>query len=136
MVVNEEAFKRTSFEHMQMYWSNVTDDAVDVVYVGWLEIMVTVTNGTRYIYNDIDESIRRLPDCKDMTEEECLREFGYRLRNIMRCRNISQEELSDITGIAQPRISNYMRGKISPGFYILDKIARALDCPIEDLRVC
>ena len=133
---NVEAFKQSAFENMEMYWSNVTRDAIDVTYVGWLEIMVTVKDGTRYIYNDTDESIRRLPDYRDMTEEECLQEFGYRLRNIMRCRNISQPELADMTGIAQPRISNYMRGKISPGFYNLDKIARALDCPIEDLRVC
>lgn len=136
MVVNEEAIKRTAWEHMQMYWSNVTRDANTVDYVGWFEIIVTTTDGQKYIYNDLDQGIRRLPDPRDMTEEECLQEFGYRLRNIMRCRNMNQVSLSEATGISQPRISNYMRGNISPGFYNLDKIARALDCPIEDLRVC
>ena len=136
MVVNEEAFKHTAFEHMELYWSNVTQITERVDYIGWLEIMVTTTDGQRYIYNDSEQSIRRLPDPRDMTEEECLQEFGYRLRNIMKCRAVSQPELADMTGISQPRISNYMRGQISPGFFNLDKIARALDCLIEDLRVC
>jgi DNA-binding Xre family transcriptional regulator len=136
MVVNEEAFKRSAFEHMELYWSNITQIAERVDYIGWLEIMVTTTDGQRYIYNDSDQGIRRLPDPRDMTEEECLQEFGYRLRNIMRCRSMSQDDLAYATGIQQARISNYMRGKMSPGFFNLDKIARALDCPIEDLRVC
>lgn len=132
--MNEEKLKRSIFEHMDMYWHNITSRAVAVEYSGYFEIVVTVEDGTRYLYNDLDEAIRRLPDRDTMTEEECLREFGYRLSNIMRCKGFTQEILSEMTGISQARISNYIRGKVSPGFYIIDKIARALNCPVDDLR--
>ncbi len=134
MARSKAAFKQMLFEHMELYWSNVTRDAVDVEYIGRYEIIVTVTDGTRYLYNDLDEGIRRLPDKDNMSKEDCLNEFGYRLLNIMNYKNITQEELSDMTDIPQARLSEYIRGRRSPGFYNVDKIARALDCSIDELR--
>lgn len=134
MARNKEAFKQMLFEHMEMYWSNVTSDAVDVEYIGRYELIVTVSDGTRYLYNDLDEGIRRLPDRENMTKEECISEFGYRLNNIMRFKNITQEMLSDFTGIPQARLSEYITGKRAPGFYNVDKIARALNCSVDELR--
>ena len=134
MARSKAAFKQMLFEHMELYWSNVTRDAVDVEYIGRYELIVTVSDGTRYLYNDLDEGIRRLPDRDNMTRQECASEFGYRLTNIMRFKNVTQEELSDITDIPQARLSEYITGRRMPGFYNVDKIARALDCSVDDLR--
>lgn len=135
MIGNADALTKSIFEHMEMYWSNVTKDVIDVQYTGWLEIIVTTTDGQRFVFNESESSIRRLPDPQTMTKEQCLFEFGCRLRNIMYCRSMGQEDLARATGIQQARISDYIRGKTAPGFYNLDKIARALNCPVEDLRV-
>lgn len=129
-----DAFEQRLFDNMEMYWSNVTRDVVDVEYIGRYELVVTVSDGTRYLYNDLDEGIRRLPDRNNMTRQECLKEFGYRLYNIMRFKNITQEELQAMTGIPQARLSEYIAGKRAPGFYNVDKIARALDCSVDELR--
>lgn len=134
MTRNKEAFKQMLFEHMEMYWSNVTNDAVDVEYIGRYELVVTVSDGTRYLYNDLDEGIRRLPDRENMSKQDCASEFGYRLTNIMHYKNIKQEELQAMTGIPQARLSEYITGKRVPGFYNVDKIARALDCSVDELR--
>lgn len=131
---SEEKLKDMIFEHMEMYWSNVTRDAVDVEYIGRYEVVVTVSDGTRYLYNDLDEGIRRLPDKDNMSKEECLKEFGYRLYNIMRYKHIGQETLSEMTRIPQARLSEYITGRREPGFYNLDKIVRAVGCSVDELR--
>jgi transcriptional regulator with XRE-family HTH domain len=47
---------------------------------------------------------------------------------------VSQLELSELTGIPQSTISNYLTGKFLPGFYNMDKIAKALKCSIDEFR--
>jgi DNA-binding Xre family transcriptional regulator len=99
------------------------------------ELVAKMNNGVTVLYDDIDHCFRRLPtNSDDMTEEECRAEFGWRLRKIMFRNGITQEQLSERTGIAQSRISNYLRGKNSPTFYVVDRIAKALGCSIDEFR--
>ena len=99
------------------------------------EILVELRDGSSLLYDDIDGTIRKLPnDCNSMSESECKKEFGMRLRRLMMLRNITQEELSELTGIQRPAISNYMTGRTSPSFYNADKIAKALGCSMDELR--
>lgn len=99
------------------------------------EILVELRDGSSLLYDDIDGTIRKLPnDRNSMSESECKKEFGMRLRRLMMLRNITQEELSELTGIQRPAISNYMTGRTSPSFYNADKIAKALGCSMDELR--
>jgi transcriptional regulator with XRE-family HTH domain len=52
----------------------------------------------------------------------------------MYLKGVNQQYLSDATGITAVTLSNYMRGKVTPNFYNVDKIAKALDCSIEEFR--
>ena len=61
-------------------------------------------------------------------------EFRQRLRRLMTRQGVSQLELSELTGIPQSTISNYLTGKFLPGFYNMDKIAKALKCSIDEFR--
>ena len=47
---------------------------------------------------------------------------------------MDQKDLSKKTGISETMISRYMNGLSNPGFFVVDKIARALDCSMDDLR--
>lgn len=60
--------------------------------------------------------------------------FGVKLRKIMEEKNITQNKLSDMTGIEQPTISHYVNGNMNPSFYIADKIATALGCSLDEFR--
>ena len=92
-------------------------------------------NGESYLYNDSTNVLTRLPnDRNNMTEEECSKEFGRRLRRIMLIKGVSQLELSELTEISRVLLSRYMNGKSNPGFYNIDKIARALDCSVDEFR--
>ena len=99
------------------------------------ELLLVMPDGTEWLYSDLHRNVRQLPkDLHNLSEEECLSEFGRRLYDIMCREGINQMALSEITGIPQPVLSNYMSGRTCPSFYKVDKIARALGCSVDDFR--
>lgn len=122
-------------ENLKIYFPFLSKDIQ-----GWMKndewgITVRTKQGETFFYDDYEHTIRRLPAySRDMTEEQCRMEFGYRLRRIMYKKGMTQAELSELTGISQPQISTYLSGKNSPSFYKVDRIAKALGCSTDDLR--
>lgn len=122
-------------KNFQMSYPHIASKVVDIHQGEDLELFMTLEDGSRMAYYEYDNSVRELPkDDLFLTEEECRKEFGIRLYRIMRHKGIMQKELSELTGITQASISNYINGRMSPTFFTVDKIARALGCSIEDLR--
>jgi transcriptional regulator with XRE-family HTH domain len=56
--------------------------------------------------------------------------FGRRLRYIRRSRDLTQEQLADITGLSTNFISLLENGDASPSFETLEKLANALETPV------
>lgn len=99
------------------------------------EMVLRMNDGTYMLYDDDAKTIRNLPkDSRAMTEDECRNEFGARLYKIMWSKGITQQELSDMTGIPRVTISYYMTGRSTPSFYKVDQIAKALGCSTDDFR--
>lgn len=123
------------FENFKMYYPSLAKKTVRYEEVGSFELLAELDDGDILSYDDLYNSYRLLPkDSSNLTEEECLREFGIRLRKLMIRKGVSQEELSDRTGITQAMLSRYITGKASPSFYRIDKIAKALGCSIDEFR--
>jgi len=59
--------------------------------------------------------------------------FANNLKKIMVERNISQTELSAMTGIGKSGISQYLSGKYEPKQKAIEKIAEVLECSVEAL---
>lgn len=117
------------------HWGRIHGEPLFIEELSPYELIVETESGYTVLYNDQDGTLRSLPkDSDDMSEEECRREFKYNFRKLLACSGMSQLELSEATGIPQPVLSNYMNGRNLPGFYNLDKIARALNCSVEDFR--
>ena len=57
----------------------------------------------------------------------------FRLREILKDKNMTIGQLSEISGRSQSNLSNYMSGKISPTLDTLNKLASALDIELVDL---
>lgn len=113
----------------------IADDMEEIIELGDTYVDVLLTDGSRLIYDDIDNTIRMLPkDIYNMSKDECGKEFGIRLRRIMHLKGVTELELSEQTGISQPLISGYIRGTNVPGFYNVDKIAKALGCSTDKFR--
>lgn len=125
----------TIFENLVLYFPNIADQMVKSRGDGNGGLIVNLRNGDTIFYDDINKSIRNLPrNSNSMTEEECRKEFGIRLRKLMFRKGVTQAELSDMTGIQQSALSNYITGKTSPSFYNVDKIAKALECSVDIFR--
>lgn len=123
------------FENMQSYYPFLSERMASYKKVGPYELIVKTNDSETILYDDVNHSIRRLPrDSNNMTEQEVSVEFRQRLRRLMTQQGVSQLELSELTGIPQSTISNYLTGKFLPGFYNMDKIAKALKCSIDEFR--
>lgn len=56
-----------------------------------------------------------------------------RLRDILKERGLTLKAFSEMSGISQPNLSNYINGNISPTLETVDKIAKSLNIDIQDL---
>ena len=123
------------FHNFQVYFPRIADQVVCWYKDGIDTLFVRLDNGRALQFDDSNQAIRYLPeDPVNLSEEECRSEFGKRLQKVMVFRGVTQEELSSRTGIHRTLISQYMNGKHTPSFYVVDKIAKALNCSIDELR--
>lgn len=121
--------KRRNF---MQYFKNIASSAIVYIDDSPYELIVKLSDGTTVSYNDLNCTLRTLPnDCMCMTEEECKREFGIRLHAIMAYEGVTQQELSERTNIDQSAISKYITGKVMPSLFTADKIAKALGWTID-----
>lgn len=98
------------------------------------ELIAKLRDGRVIAYEEDNNTIRELPRDRDnLTEEEWRKEFGRRLKRIMWMKSVSQTELSERSGIGQTLISRYISGKANPSFYNVSKIARVLNCSIDEI---
>lgn len=111
---------------------DLVDQVVDWYPVGQMEIAVKLRNGKRLIYNFIGNYIQTCHDPREVDEsiEEIMwrEEFAKRLCKKMKINCVSQETLSDLTGISKVTLSKYMNGLATPSSYNTDRLAKALKC--------
>lgn len=99
------------------------------------ELIVCLDDNSIILYDDLSGTIRNLPkDSCNMSEEEFRLEFSSRLRKMIDIRGITQSKLAQRIGISNVMLSRYVCGTNTPTFYMADKIAKALDCSLDDLR--
>ena len=60
-------------------------------------------------------------------------QFGERLRNLRRCKGMTQEQFAEEASISVDFLSLLERGINAPSFDTLEKLAIALDVPIKHL---
>lgn len=123
------------FNNFVMSFPVIAEKVVECLGFTEFDITMRLDDGEVFLYDDAERSIRRLPsDSGSLTKEQCNREFGERLMKMMGRKCVTQTELSERTGLTQSQISNYINGRNSPSFYIVDKIAKALNCSVEYFR--
>ena len=68
-----------------------------------------------------------------MTDLELRKKFGKRLRYLRRDRDMTQEQLSELTDISVHFISRLETGQSSPSLETIVKLAKALDVEVAEL---
>ena len=122
------------YDEFSFNFPSIARQATSYHHISDIELIIKLENGEVFSYENINKSLRILPDSSSLTEEECRREFAIRLKLMMTVKGMNQNALSEATGIQQYLISDYTKGKRLPGFYNLDKIAKALNCSLDELR--
>lgn len=100
------------------------------------ELLVTKTNGTRELYDSIHQAVRFIrPEKRDileMNKDEYASEFGFRFTSKLRDGGMTLEDISEKTGISIPSLYMYLRGDSAPSFYNAAKLAKVLNCDINE----
>jgi transcriptional regulator with XRE-family HTH domain len=65
--------------------------------------------------------------------DEIRTKFGKRLRRLRRMQDVTQEQLSEKSGVSSDFISQLERGLNSPSLDTIQKLADGLGVPIEEL---
>lgn len=125
--------KREFTERLKLMYGPIFERAVEYIEVSPTEMIVKTGDGLVYLYDTWGDTIRHMPSGIDMNRDRFAMEVGERIRRIMDKKGITQEELSNKTGISQSVISRYILGKNILGLYTADKISRALGCNLDDL---
>lgn len=113
----------------------VMEEVIEMKEAGQFELIIKRADGSSWSYYSLTKTMRRLPSyATAMTEQEVRDEFSLRLNRLMRLKGITQKDLSDLTGISLYSISKYLNKKVTPSFYAVDRIAKALGCSIEEFR--
>lgn len=58
--------------------------------------------------------------------------FGKRLRDIRRRKDLTQEQLADLSGLSIQYVGEIERGKRNPSLTTIETLAKALTLPITD----
>jgi transcriptional regulator with XRE-family HTH domain len=56
-----------------------------------------------------------------------------RIKRFRLAKKLTQEKLAELIGINRVTIARYETGRATPGLATADKLAKALDCTIEEL---
>lgn len=68
-----------------------------------------------------------------MTESEFMKRIGNNIRDELDYLEMTQRELSKITGINQSILSRYIKGEVMPSLKNIINITCALDCRIGEI---
>lgn len=91
------------------------------VYINSIDSKPSIIGLKRFLdkYNPYDGDIRKM-------EEDLLREFGRKLRQMRKERGFTQEELGEKAGVCYKYIGEIERGEKNPTLLVIYKIAAAL----------
>lgn len=122
-------------DEFELHHPNIARNVVSWHPSGRREITVKLNDGNRVVFDDALKTIRYISNHSDplLEEDSWKTGFGRKLGQALFNKGLTQNVLSERTGISQVMISRYISGKTMPSAYATAKIARALECSIHEL---
>ena len=98
------------------------------------DLLITFRDGKRVMFDRYTGCHKNIfyDDVGVITEEQEKKEFAYRLRSLMGRKGYTQDRLAEETKMTQTMISRYIRGLAIPSALVLRKMAKVLDCSMDD----
>ena len=110
-------------------------DIAEIKELNDWDLLIVFKNGRKVIHDRFTDYHRNIfyRDVSELTDEQEKREFARRLRMMMKRKYITQEQLAELVGTTQSMISKYINGQTLPNVLTVRKIAKVLDCFIDEL---
>lgn len=126
------------FNEFASLYPNEAEKVIDWYPSGRFLITVRLSDGSRLKYNMFEKSIRYYVRADEdereyMNEDEWRKEFGTRLRDLLKLKGITNAALARIINTHPNMITKYIRGESLPNTYMMALIARTLNCSVSDL---
>jgi putative transcriptional regulator len=111
------------------------EDVIEIKEINEWDLLITFKNGKKFIYDTFTNYYRGVfyETVDELTDEQEKKEFSRRLRILMKRKFITQEQLAELLGMTQTMISRYINGKALPSVLVVRKIAKILDCSMDEL---
>lgn len=109
-------------------------DIIEIRELNEWDLLIEFKNGRKVVYDRFTGYHKDIfyNDINEITEAQEKQEFAYRLRSLMGRNRITQEQLAEEIGTSQIMISRYVRGETLPNIITVRKIAKVLNCSIDD----
>jgi DNA-binding Xre family transcriptional regulator len=126
--------KERLIKNFKLWFPSTAKKAIEYEVDGDLLIAI-LNDGTTVCYDDMFNTICTIKNNSDecLTDLQIRREFGRRVYRKMLRRNMSQRDLSEMSGLSEVMLSRYLTGKAAPGLQAIYKIAKALNCSTDEL---
>lgn len=121
------------FEEFKARYAFLAKKAVSYRKTGRFELTAELNDGSRVIYNDADKTfgtVRSADQITNLNATDWRDEFSRRLRRLVTQSMMTEDELSELTGISRVSLSQYLNGRSAPNPYNLLRLARALECSV------
>lgn len=134
----ETRYYEQIFEDFKNNHPYLLNDVNDFRPRGEMGIRVIMRDGSLYDYDNITRGVRRVQsfdasDIENITDEYCRSAFSYNLTEQMSLKGYTQRTLADDTGLSKGTIHNYINKKATPTATALRRIAKVLNCTIDEL---
>lgn len=139
----EEAFvgaDRYMVRNFSLHAPDIYEATKRIEMFGPFRLIAFTADGSIYVYDNLNGGTRRLFNSSAeyakrgyFTDEEWMYRFAAMVQYRMDDRFMTQDELSEMTGISQSALSHYMNCRRVPSIINVYKIAKALKCSIDDI---
>lgn len=119
------------FRNFKMCYPYFAKEVVNYELYEPFKLIVKLSDGEEVLYDDLDSSYEIVTT--NVNKETWLLRFGRQLERKMRLKGIDRITLSEESGLSQAIIGKYIAGKSAPSLYNASKIAKVLNCSVEDL---
>lgn len=123
----------------KVWYPSLYNQTVECRPSGRYCILASLDDETKIEYNSADNTIRDVTkfyireQTVDIDEEVWRKEFGRKLQRAIAEKGMTQERLSEVTGISRQMLSRYVRGTSTPSGYILSRLVNVLGCDVREL---
>lgn len=118
---------------IKLEYPRIYHDAIEYIDRG-KDILIRTCVNELYVFEVINEVMYLLArDLYNVTEDEIHKEFLRQIKYRMVLDKIVQAELANICRVSQTTISRYLSGVIVPDVLTASKIAKAVDCSLDEL---